>query len=54
MSCRKTIKRTESDPQRYGKLAEGESEETLERFSLEKSAERIIGICSRVLEGEHV
>ena len=49
-----TIKRTESDPQRYGKLTEGESEETLERFSLEKSAERIIGICSRVLEGEHV
>ena len=48
------IKNTAADSQLRGKLTAGESEEILEKFSLEKSADRILDICARVLNGEHV
>ena len=48
------IKNTAADPQLCRELTAGESEEILERFSLEKSADRILDICARVLNGEHV
>ena len=48
------IKQLETDPQLPEKLTEGQAEEILSRFSLDASADRIIGICRRVIDGEHV